>query len=189
MPKALQAVDGIYGGYILLTPTSSASASIAALDQARKKSGRVFAATVASSAPVPLSVPYQGSTKDYSTLGQEKSLILFVPAMPELDPTSSEALSLKPPLFLCDAEGTGKCGYNPKTLKASTSVYIKGYRFASTLLRPVADVKVQVGSLHCWLECMFHKCVLACNESESLKCTDSGAAIRKQSEGRGAETD
>lgn len=139
VPKKLQEVEGIYGGYIVFTPTGST----ASVEVARRK-GRT-AAAAPSNGPVTLSVPYQGSTKDYSTVDADNSLVLFVPALYDVDPTAAEALEQKPPLFLCDIDGAGKCGYAAASLKAPLSTY-KGYRFASTLLRPVADVKVQVGS-------------------------------------------
>jgi hypothetical protein len=155
VPQALQEVEGIYGGYILFTPvTEPATTTGVPSPRKRRKgaaraltaAGRMSAASVGpSSGPVPLSIPYQGSSKDYSTIGQDNSLALFVPPMHDYDPTSSEALEGKPSLFLCDAEGAGKCGYSGASLKASASAYKQGFRFASTLLRPVADVKVQVG--------------------------------------------
>lgn len=148
VPQALKEVDGIYGGYILFTPIDPASTTGSSSSSTRRKKSRVSIADAGSTfelpdGPVPLSVPYQGSSKDYSTIGQDHSLVLFVPPLFDLDQTSSEALESKPSLFLCDAEGAGKCGYIPKMLKASKKVY-DGFRFASTLLRPVADVKVQV---------------------------------------------
>lgn len=143
MPQALTEVDGIYGGYILFTPTTEATSTWHSTT-AHSKGARAFtAATALPSGPVPLSVPYQGSSKDYSTFGEDNSLVLFVPPMPDVDKTSSEALESKPSLFLCNVDGTGKCGYAGKTLKAPMSEY-KSFRFASTLVRPVADVKVQV---------------------------------------------
>lgn len=144
IPQALKEVDGIYGGYILFTPTDP-TATTESTGNTRRKKSRVLVASAAalSDGPVPLSVPYQGSSKDYSTIGQDNSLALFVPPLFDLDRTSAEALDSKPSLFLCDNEGAGKCGYSATTLKADPSVY-KGFRFASTLLRPVADVRVQV---------------------------------------------
>jgi hypothetical protein len=155
VPQALKEVDGIYGGYIMFTPTTVATSAL----QARSKGARAFsAATAMPNGPVPLSVPYQGSSKDYSTIDEDDSLVLFVPPMYDVDRTSSEALESKPPLFLCNVDGAGKCGYTEKTLKASLSEY-KSFRFASTLVRPVSDVKVQVrprqrvATIHCALLC------------------------------------
>lgn len=165
VPKALQEVDGIFGGFIMFTPLTTTAASITsssstssmstssstASSHNKKRSSSSSSAhafgLAAQDEPVPLTVPYQGSSKDYSTFDREdKSLVLFVPPLYDHDPSSSEALESKPSLFLCDAEGAGKCGFSEKsTLRAAMSVYSKGYRFASTLLRPVADVKVQVG--------------------------------------------
>jgi hypothetical protein len=145
--KALREVDGIYGGYILFTPTSSTASTSRFVTKtlSRKASRAAFKAALEESGAVPLSVPYQGSSKDYSTVGEDDSLVLFVPALHDLNPTSAEALDSKPSLFLCDVDGAGKCGYTPKLLKAPVSTY-KNFRFASTLLRPVADVRVQVGA-------------------------------------------
>lgn len=144
-------MEGIYGGYILFTPVTEPATTKGVSPRKRRKGTRALAAARLSSAAggprsgaVPLSVPYQGSSKDYSTIGQDNSLALFVPPMHDYDPTSSEALEGKPSLFLCDADGAGKCGYSGASLKASPSAYKQGFRFASTLLRPVADVKVQV---------------------------------------------
>lgn len=152
VPQALKEVDGIYGGYIMFTPTTVSTSTFPAAS--RSKGARAFsAATALPSGPVPLSVPYQGSSKDYSTIDEDDSLVLFVPPMYVVDKTSSEALESKPPLFLCNVDGAGKCGYTEKTLKAPWSEY-RSFRFASTLVRPVSDVKVQVRRRSLLLRCV-----------------------------------
>lgn len=131
IPPDLQALDAIVSGYITLTP---AGASAYALT--RKP--------LSTSSPITLSVPYQGSSKDYSTIGTAESLALFVPALPDLHATAAQLISEKPPLYVCDYSTNSGCAYSPEGVTITSESTITGFMFASTLLRPLADVKIQV---------------------------------------------
>jgi hypothetical protein len=148
VPAGLRATDTIYGGYLMLAPVqTSSSVSVAAAKVPRvRASGSSSSTSALAEQPrklVPLSVPYQGSSKDFSVVTGRDALALFVPPLHEVDAESAKALSSKPSLFLCNMDG-GKCNYTPGTITALPAAN-KGFRIASTLLRPVQDVKIQVG--------------------------------------------
>jgi hypothetical protein len=133
IPPELRAIDAIFSGYITLTPVGATAA------QLTKK-------PLSLSSPITLSIPYQGTSKDYSTVGKPDSLALFVPALPDLHSLAAQLISDKPPLFVCDYAQRSGCAYNPEGVTIAADSPIPGFMFASTLLRPLADVKIQVWS-------------------------------------------
>eukprot|EP00775_Hariotina_reticulata_P012481 gene12481-12615_t len=93
--------------------------------------------------PVPLTVAYQGASKDYSTIGQPSSLALFPPARPDLDPLIAAKLLGRPPVFICvDYNLDTECQYIPGRVKLPRGRVV----FAAALLRPVRNVKIEVWS-------------------------------------------
>jgi hypothetical protein len=133
IPPELKALDAIISGYITLTPAGATPAHLS-----RKP--------LSTSTPITLSVPYQGTSKDYSTVGKPESLALFVPALPDLHTLAAQLISDKPPLYVCDYAQRNGCAYNPDGVTIAADSPIPGFMFASTLLRPLADVKIQVWS-------------------------------------------
>eukprot|EP00775_Hariotina_reticulata_P011755 gene11755-11901_t len=161
IPAELQALHAIISGYITLTP--AAGGPTAAQHPAQ----------LTPASPIELSIPYQGSTKDYSTLGKNNSLALFAPVMSEVDATAAEILARYPEIYVCHGPSEIGCQYRPGDASvvhataaadapvdvtsnsqsgSSTSSLSRGnpqaaqmaIRFGATLLRPVRDVKVQV---------------------------------------------
>ncbi|WIA08192.1 hypothetical protein OEZ85_007645 [Tetradesmus obliquus] len=133
IPPELKALDAIVSGYITLTPVGATPPSASRQP-------------LSTSTPITLSIPYQGTSKDYSTVGTPNSLALFVPALPDLHALAAQLISDKPPLFVCDTAQRSGCAYSPDGVTIAADSPIPGFMFASTLLRPLADVKIQLWS-------------------------------------------
>lgn len=92
---------------------------------------------------VPLSVPYQGTTADYSTISINNSLALFAQPMPQLNPAAAAMLQGRPPIYVCDdfSEFRQICRYKPGTISIPRGGLVV---FAASLLRPVQEMRIQV---------------------------------------------
>jgi hypothetical protein len=95
-------------------------------------------------------VPYQGSSKDYSTFGLPNSLPLFALPMPEIDPMTASLLQDRPPAFVCDLfQDDLTCMYSRDTVRVRADVYPWGLlpdwiNIAIAMLRPALNIEVEV---------------------------------------------
>jgi len=161
IPAELQAEHAIISGYITLSPSAEEQAAAAQPVQLPPAS------------PIELSVPYQGSTKDYSTIGRNNSLVLFAPVLSDVDAAAAEILAKYPEIYVChgpsevgcqyqpgdasevhaaipasgaagDVDNNRQSGFNRSHSRGSVQAAQMAIRFGASLLRPVRDVKVQV---------------------------------------------
>lgn len=125
IPASLQRIDAIFGGYVTLTPVARGTKDV--------------------QQPVPLSVPYQGASRDYSSFADSNSLALFVPVLPHVDATAARELASLPHLFLCDAPGgSDECARSATGALEASPRAGRGLRVVGALARPVADVRFHV---------------------------------------------
>ncbi|KAF8063870.1 vacuolar iron transporter 4 [Scenedesmus sp. PABB004] len=128
LPPALRAGHSIVSGYVTLTPEGSGGAG----------------GDGAGPAQPPLAVAYQGASRDYSSFTGAGALALFAPPMPELDAVLAGQLAGRPPVHVCDAaRDPGACWF-PGPAAPVRVVERGAVVLAAALLRPVADLTVQV---------------------------------------------
>ncbi|WIA16699.1 hypothetical protein OEZ85_013356 [Tetradesmus obliquus] len=131
-PPALRQLDDvIFSGFVTFTPINSINNSSSSSSSSSRRGA----------AAVPLSVPYQGASRDYSRIGSNSSLALFARPLPALDPVASTLLQNRPLMYVCDAANYDSCDFKP-----GVAVVVKGYsiRVAATFVRPVAQVRLQL---------------------------------------------
>lgn len=101
---------------------------------------------------VTLSVPYQGSSRDYSSLGGS-SLALLPTVEPTINAKAAKSLDRSLSVCCCGSSGayvyTNRCASDRKangTIRISEYSFLAGYNptFAVPLLRPVKSIRIQI---------------------------------------------
>jgi hypothetical protein len=126
LPALRQLDDVIYSGYITFTPIISKM---------------VTSSSSSTPIAVPLAVPYQGASRDYSRIGTDTSLALFARPLPSLDPVASNLLQNRPLMYICDSATYDRCDYKQGVVDVGQGYNI---RVAATFLRPVQRVRLQL---------------------------------------------
>jgi hypothetical protein len=149
LPDALRQQDAIVSGFITFTPypMQKRATPIPAVPS------RPFAfsqLTPDEARLSPLSVPYQGASKDYSTFGLPNSLPLFALPMPELDAMTARLLLDRPAAFVCDLfQDDQTCMYSTSTVRVMADVYPwgvqpDGINIATAMVRPALNLDIEV---------------------------------------------
>jgi hypothetical protein len=129
LPPALRQLDdAIFSGFITFTPTNRSSSSSSSSSRR-------------SSTAVPLSVPYQGASRDYSRIDSNSSLALFARPLPAFDPVASTLLQNRPPMYICNPATFERCDYQQGAIDIGAGYSI---RIAATFVRPLQQVRLQL---------------------------------------------
>jgi hypothetical protein len=149
LPDTLRQLDAIVSGYITFTPYPNQKRATP-IPAVPSRGSTPFPLTPKDARLSPLSVPYQGSSKDYSTFGLPNSLPLFALPMPEIDPMTASLLQDRPPAFVCDLfQDDSTCMYSRDTVRVRADVYPWGVspdwiNIATAMLRPALNIEVEV---------------------------------------------
>jgi hypothetical protein len=149
MPDALQQLDYIVSGYISFTPNPKQRRATP-IPAVPARPNDAFPLTPDEARLSPLSVPYQGSSKDYSTFGLPTSLPLFARPMPDMNAAVASLLQDRPAAFVCDLfQDDSTCMYNTGTVRVRADVFSWGVSsdwiyIAAAMVRPAARLEIEV---------------------------------------------
>eukprot|EP00775_Hariotina_reticulata_P012451 gene12451-12588_t len=159
----LQAMDAIISGYILFQPssptpipggsTSNNSVNNSTNNGNKPKKGSKIkqGGLKPSSTLITLSLPYQGTTKDYSSFGTSNSLALFASPVPDLGPVAAALLAGSMSICLSFNQGTSlECINNNQEsglVRVPRSYLQDGaLGFTVAVVRPFQELTIQVWS-------------------------------------------
>ncbi|WIA28016.1 hypothetical protein OEZ86_010604 [Tetradesmus obliquus] len=152
IPDALRQHDAIISGYITFTPgPNQPRASPIPAVPSRTLNPFDPWTTPESARLSPLSVPYQGASKDYSSFGQPNSLAFFAPPMPEMNALAASVLQDRPAAFVCDVwPDDVTCRYRSGGSALYTAdvsadgSYFDSIYIAVVMVRPAARIEVEM---------------------------------------------